>query len=285
MVRTDLRAESGGNAERYSRLLLIAVSVIWIPLAGYAHFVTGPQYEFHLVFLLPVVSVCWFAGLKAGALTTLLSAGVWMIADWQHTPDLSVLLINEAVRLSVFVLVVVLVDRLRSALDRESALARLDPLTRLSNRRDFEERGDVEIARARRYGHPLTLISLDLDNFKAVNDRDGHAAGDRLLRAVAESLSANIRATDVVARTGGDEFVILLPETDSEAAGEIAAKLQERLRQAMRAGGWPVTASFGVLTSARAPESIDALVRGADRLLYDAKGKGKDAICRQVARS
>jgi len=284
MVRTNLRTESGGNAERHRRVLLIAASLIWIPLAGYAHFVTGPQYEFHLVFLLPVVAVCWFAGLKAGGLTTLLSAGVWMIADWQHTPDLQVLLLNEAVRLSVFVLVVVLVDRLRSALDRESALARVDPLTRLSNRRDLEERGDVEIARARRNGHPLTLISLDLDNFKAVNDRDGHDGGDRLLRAVAESLSENIRATDIAARTGGDEFVILLPETDSEAGGEIAAKLQQKVSQAMRAGGWPVTASFGVLTSPGAPESVDALVRGADRLLYEAKEKGKDTICRETAR-
>jgi len=264
-------------------MLLIAASLIWIPLAGYAHFVTGPQYEFHLVFLLPVVAVCWFAGLKAGGLTTLLSAGVWMIADWQHTPDLKVLLLNEAVRLSVFVLVVVLVDRLRSALDRESALARIDPLTQLSNRRDFDERGGAEIARARRYGHPLTLISLDLDNFKAVNDRDGHEAGDRLLRTVAETLSENIRTMDLAARIGGDEFVILLPETGSDAGGEIASKLQQKVKQAMRTGGWPVTASFGVLTSAAAPESIDALVRGADRLLYDAKQKGKDAICREIA--
>jgi diguanylate cyclase (GGDEF)-like protein len=264
------------------RILLTVASLLWILFAGYAHFVTGPQYEFHLVFLLPVAAVCWFVGLTAGGLATLVSATVWMIADWPHTPDLHVLLLNEAVRLSVFLLVVVLVDRLSSALDRESALARVDPLTRLPNRRDFEERGNAEIVRARRYGRPLTLISLDLDNFKSVNDREGHEAGDRLLRTIAETLGENIRTMDVAARIGGDEFVVLLPETGHEAGGEIAAKLQQRLTEAMRSHGWPVTGSFGVATFAAPSESIHELLRRTDLLLYDAKQTGRDRISQDI---
>ncbi len=262
--------------------MLMVASLLWILFAGYAHFVSGPQYEFHLVFMLPVVAVCWFVGLTAGGLTTLVSATVWMIADWQHATDLHVLLVNEAVRLAVFLLVVVLVDRLRSALDRESTLARVDPLTRLPNRRDFEERGGAEVVRARRYGRPLTLISLDLDNFKSVNDRDGHDAGDRLLQAVAETLGENIRTMDVAARIGGDEFVILLPETGRKAGGEIAAKLQQRLTHAFRSHGWPVTGSFGVATFAAPSESIHELLRRTDLLLYDAKQKGRDRISQDV---
>lgn len=284
MVETRIRGAIHWKARKPQQAVLILASLLWILFAGYAHFVSGPQYEFHLVFLLPVVAVCWYVGLRAGALTTLVGATVWTIADWPRT-ELHVLLVNEGVRLSIFLLVVVLVDRLRSALERESTLARVDPLTRLSNRRDFEERGNAEVARARRYERPLTLISLDLDNFKSVNDREGHDAGDRLLRNVAKTLGRNLRAMDVAARIGGDEFVILLPETGREAGGDIAAKLQQELTRAMRAKGWPVTGSFGVATIANPSESLDELLRRADLRLYEAKQNGRDRISQDSIRT
>lgn len=285
MTRMSLGRAIHWNAQRRHRIWLVALSLVWILLAGFVHFLTGPQYEFHLVFLLPVVAVSWFVGLQAGGLTTLFSAIVWMVADWQHAIDLRVLLLNEAVRLTMFCFVVVLVARLRSAFERESTLARVDALTQLPNRRDFYEIAGAEIARACRYGHPLTLISLDLDNFKSVNDLDGHDAGDRVLRAVGETLRKNIRSMDVPARIGGDEFVILLPETGREAAAEIAAKLQQKLTHAMQAEGWPVTGSFGVATFIKAPTCVDELVKRADLLLYSAKQKGKSLICHEVVQS
>ena len=101
---------------------LLALSVVWILLAGFVHYLTGPQYEFHLVFLIPVVTIGWFVSLKASGVTTVFSAAVWVVADWlaaPHIADLQVLLINEAVRLSVFSFVIVLVDRLRRTIDRE----------------------------------------------------------------------------------------------------------------------------------------------------------------------
>ena len=270
------------TAPGHHRIWLVALSLLWILLAGFVHFLTGPQYEFHLVFLLPVIVVSWFVSLRAGGLTTLFSAIVWMIADWQHATDLTVLLLNEAARLSVFCIVVVMVARLRSAFERESGLARIDALTQLPNRRDFQEIAGAEIARARRYGHPLTLISLDLDNFKSVNDLDGHDAGDRVLRSVGETLRKNIRSMDVPARIGGDEFVILLPETGRNAAAEIAVKLQQKLTDAMQDEGWPVTGSFGVATFIKAPTCVDELLKQSDLLLYGAKQKGKNMICHEV---
>ncbi len=182
----------------------------------------------------------------------------------------------------MFCLVVVLVARLKTAFERESALARVDALTQLPNRRDFHETAAAEIARARRYGHPLTLIFLDLDNFKSVNDLDGHDAGDRVLRSVGETLRKNIRSMDVPARIGGDEFVILLPETGRDAAAEIAAKLQQKLAHAMLVDGWPVTGSFGVATFIKAPTCVDELLKRSDLLLYGAKQKGKNMICHEV---
>jgi diguanylate cyclase (GGDEF)-like protein len=267
------------------RIGLIASSLVWILLSGLAHYLTGPKYEFHIVFLLPVVAVCWYVSIRAGLLAALFSATIWMAVDWLAAPqgaDLLALLVNDAVRLSVFALAIVLVDRLRRVHERESALARVDLLTQLPNRRAFYEHAGAEIMRAQRYQRPLTAISLDLDNFKSVNDRDGHDAGDRVLRTVAETLQKNIRTTDIAGRLGGDEFAILLPETGREAAGEIAAKLQQQLLYNMQNGGWPVTVSFGVATFMAPPASIDDLMKQADLLMYSAKQKGKNRIWHEV---
>lgn len=99
------------KAHGRQRIELIALSLVWILLSGLAHYLTGPKYEFHIVFLFPVVAVCWYVGIKAGLLTALLSAMVWMAADWftaRHGADLQALIVNDAVRLSVFALVIVL---------------------------------------------------------------------------------------------------------------------------------------------------------------------------------
>lgn len=267
---------------------LIAGSLAWILLSGLVHYLTGPKYEFHIVFLLPVMVVCWYVGIKAGVAAALFGAGVWMAADWLAAPqgaDIKVLLINDVVRLSVFALVMALVDRLKWLHQREYALARVDVLTQLPNRRAFHEHGAAEIARAQRYRHSLTVISLDLDDFKSVNDNDGHDAGDRVLRVVAETLRKNIRSTDVAGRLGGDEFAVLLPETGRDAAGAIAAKLQQQLRHAMRKEGWPVTASLGVATFAAPPESIDHAMKQSDALMYRAKQQGRNTTMHELVQS
>lgn len=270
------------KAGKRDKIILLGLSLGWIFLAGFAHHLTGPQYEFHLVFLIPVISVCWFVGYRSGILTMLCSAVVWMIADWPHVIDPKILLLNEIVRLSVFFLFVVLIDRLRRAIECESACARVDALTQLPNRRDFCERAEEEIIRASRYGHPITVMSLDLDHFKSVNDLNGHDAGDQVLRTVAQTLRKNIRSMDIAARLGGDEFVIMLPEAGADAAKEIAAKLQQKLTLAMQDEGWPVTGSFGVATFIKAPVCVDELMKRSDLLLYDAKHKGKNMICHAI---
>jgi diguanylate cyclase (GGDEF)-like protein len=115
----------------------------------------------------------------------------------------------------------------RSRRSRKDAL--IDPLTGIPNRLAFDERLSEEWRRARRYKRPLGLLMLDLDELKEINDTEGHAAGDRVLRAVAECISEDIRHSDQVARLGGDEFVVLCPETPAEALNQTAEKLRERL--------------------------------------------------------
>jgi len=144
------------------------------------------------------------------------SAITWLIADFTSGHIYSHSAIpywNMSVRLGTFLIITFLLSTLKSALEHEKELARTDSLTGIANRRYFIELANMEINRACRYKHPFTIVHIDLDNLKAVNDRFGHSTGDTVLRLVVNTIQNNIRATDIVARLGGDEFVILLPET------------------------------------------------------------------------
>ncbi len=153
-----------------------------------------------------------------------------------------------------------------------------DPLTGVHNRRALNERLTEELARSRRFGHPLALLMLDVDHFKAINDRYGHQTGDQVLTVIGRCLREHVRRIDFVARYGGEEFVILLPETDREGARRFA----ERLRQAVAAlelGGELAspTVSIGVAVS-READTPDSLLQRADAALYAAKRAGRNRV-------
>ncbi len=163
--------------------------------------------------------------------------------------------------------------------DRLGRQATSDALTSALNRHGLGHVYLAERARAERHGRPLSLVLLDLDHFKLVNDRFGHPAGDGVLRSLAALLQRQVRGVDIVARWGGEEFVVLLPECDEDAG----AGLAERLRAAVAAHAFEVprrvTASFGV-AQARLGESLEDLVRRADVAMDRAKSLGRDRVCR-----
>ena len=166
----------------------------------------------------------------------------------------------------------------RDWLRRERAISRTDGLTGLLNGRGFYEAAAVELARSTRYRHPLTLAYVDLDDFKAINDRFGHARGDEVLVAVARALRRACRSTDVVGRVGGDEFVVLFPETGRDAAETALVKLRSRVQEAASQHGSRVTASIGSVSFAKPPADVEALVHEADTVMYAVKASGKNAL-------
>lgn len=181
-------------------------------------------------------------------------------------------------RLGFFLVVAYILTALRRSLQREQRLARTDPLTGLLNRRAFHEQATLEIQRIRRFFRPFTLICLDLDGFKAINDTFGHSSGDDLLVDVASVLRANTRAVDVVARIGGDEYAVLIPEVGLESARPVAEKLQKLLLAQSQASGFAITYSIGVVSVLAPPPSINALLNAADQLVYGVKYAGKNGI-------
>ncbi|MDY7228446.1 diguanylate cyclase [Hyalangium rubrum] len=167
------------------------------------------------------------------------------------------------------------------------ALSRTDPLTGLSNRRYFEERLQEEFARARRYRSPLSLVMLDIDYFKRVNDTYGHPFGDEVLRAVAQVTRARLREVDLLARYGGEELIALLPETSPEDALRACERVREAIEglqlehRASDGTKRPVrcTASLG-LASIPSPslQTMEELMHAADECLYAAKGAGRNRV-------
>ena len=145
------------------------------------------------------------------------------------------------------------------------------------NARAFGERLTQELERNRRYPRPLTLLYLDLDDFKAVNDAHGHQTGDAVLRLVADAMRSSVRQADVVGRLGGDEFALLMPETDAKLADAAAVRLAESLRKIFQ-GTPTVTASIGVVSCQGGDAVSDDLLRRADQAMYEAKRAGKDRV-------
>ena len=158
------------------------------------------------------------------------------------------------------------------------AEARIDPLTGLLNRRGFDERVQSELARARRAGDSLAVVSFDIDHFKRINDRAGHEAGDRVLIRVGAALRDHVRASDLVARIGGEEFVTLMPECDAAEAQRFAERIRAVLESEPPAGVPSATVSAGV-AAAVAPPDLLPLLRASDAALYAAKSAGRNRVC------
>ena len=270
--------------QRRSKLELIAIAVVLIAVPSYLTQVTGGAISFSICYLAPVALLSWYMGTAEGILASIVSAAAWLRADVVASGDSGMMVRywNAVVLFGFFLITALILARLKAAYQQEQELSRMDFLTGVPNARAFRQVAEMEKHRVRRYRHPLTLAYLDIDNFKAVNDRYGHQTGDVLLVWVARTIKRNLRATDFVARVGGDEFAILLPETGAEAGQFVLYKVQRVLLDLVNQNNWPVSFSIGAATFVAEPESLDEMIQSADDLMYTAKRNGKNRIAQSV---
>ena len=228
-----------------------------------------------LFFLMPVFFVSWFAGRKAGIALALVSVLTWMVANNYTAIDFFTMW-KVVSSLGCFLIISILISNLRQMYDNEQNLSQTDHLTGVINRRAFLHILTNEIQRQGRNKQPLTLAYIDLDNFKDINDNHGHVKGDYILKMVADTLTKNLRKTDVIARLGGDEFAILLPDMNQLAALGVIPKVQEQFQK--NQDKHEITLSIGVLTCLQPPVSADEIVTLADNLMYEVKKNGKNGV-------
>lgn len=240
-----------------------------------------PDLPIAVLYVVPIVLVAWVGGTWPGVIAAGAAAVARLLADNAAgvvPSHPAVPYWNLGISVTLYVTIAYLLAQLHRTLLYERELARTDPLTLLGNRRFFEHVAAIELNRSRRYGRSFALAYVDLDHFKEVNDRLGHATGDRLLKQTAAALVDSLRTSDIVVRLGGDEFAVLLPETADRGAVIAMEKAHERLTAAMAEAGYEVTYSIGVVTYEGGAASLSELLDAADRIMYSVKRDGRGQI-------
>ena len=278
----QLAASSGPQPDRLRGLLFRNVATcLAIASIAWLDYVTGTEISLAIFYLAPVAWLGWHYGHWAALPWAIVAACAWYAAEilggkvYSHP---AIPIWNAVVRLGFFAVSVEALHRARDAVRAAEALARTDGLTGLYNARAFRESVGREVARCHRYGAPLAIAYMDVDNFKGVNDSLGHATGDRVLAEVAKTLKSRLRSVDMIARLGGDEFAVLLPETDSINAGKALEKVRADLERMVSEHDWPVSFSIGIASFETPPANVDELIRRADHLMYEVKRSGKRGI-------
>ena len=226
-----------------------------------------PLYRVQVRFLLPLFAVISIA---------LIVLGYSLVPD----PDFWDGLSNRTFSVLMVLGTAIALGRLATAERRLMLRALTDPLTGVFNRRTFLELSKKEAARAQRRGTLTSVLMLDIDHFKQINDSFGHPAGDLVIKALADITGRSLRPTDILARYGGEEFVVTLPETDSAVASRVAERLRTAIGEAVvgtEGGDVHFTVSVGVATFATGVSIVDAMAR-ADQALYRAKQNGRDRV-------
>jgi diguanylate cyclase (GGDEF)-like protein len=262
---------------------MVVISVADVLINGSIAAYLGSIFAFAAIFLMTNRYSILLFGFNMGLMSSLL---IWVSLRFGVSVDVQ--LINTV----TFALVAFVLSRLlfyyhvkdfanrrviRKQREQLEELSMKDPLTQALNRRSFLEKAQAEMARASRYRTPACLLLFDIDHFKAVNDIHGHCAGDSVLSEVARTVRENIRGADLFARWGGEEFLILSPQTGTAGMASLAEKLREAIATLSFPGEFTVTASFGV-TRHLPGESWDLFLQRCDRALYQAKREGRDRV-------
>ncbi len=266
---------------------LVVTTMALVAVAGFTllDYLSGPHVGFGVFYTLVVMGATFHAGWVAGAIAAILSSGAGLSARIfysQGDVTAAAALWNLGNELAVFASLVVVLHHGRSLLDKLAAQSRMDLLTGALNTRGVLESFERERARAIRGALPLSLAFIDLDGMKNVNDELGHAEGDEMLRTLSSSVLSSIRGSDVFGRVGGDEFALILPDTDEQDAVKAIQRLRSVINRRTHDRGPYISVSVGVVTFRRdPPTAVDAL-RAADALMYVAKRAGGNRVAGRV---
>jgi diguanylate cyclase (GGDEF)-like protein len=264
----------------WRRWVTWSLSVTAVCLLGVLRITTDADFTFTSLALLPMLAIAWLGGMKNGLVMAFLAAAMWAAADIVSEREFSSNWIpwaNALTRLMMYSLVAFLAAQVRVLLEREHEHATRDALTGLHNRRAFLQAGAAEVERSKRYAYAMSVIFLDLDDFKQLNDSKGHDAGDTALRATAKAMLSALRSSDGVARLGGDEFAILLPQIGYEDAVATGRKIFVAVNNILR-DYTPVKASIGIAWFEKADRLFPEMLKAADELMYEVKESGKNDL-------
>jgi diguanylate cyclase (GGDEF)-like protein len=268
------------TASGASRAFDYAAAGVGAALAGAADYATGANVHVLALYFVPLAFAGWRLGRRGAAIASLIATLAWLVVLYAHGArhEPYVWIVNFVTQGVGYVLFSLLVAVLGQALRKEQLLRRIDSLTGLRNRHGFVDEATVTLALCKRHRRPVALAFIDLDNFKDVNDAMGHTRGDAVLRQFGTMLGSSLRASDIAARIGGDEFVVFLPETTGESAIALLERIRGTLETDADFRNAGITASVGIVVDEHAASDIDALLRRADAQMYSVKRDGKNRV-------
>ncbi|MEZ0325187.1 MAG: GGDEF domain-containing protein [Fimbriimonas sp.] len=229
------------------------------------------------LYVLPVWVATHFDGLRSGAILVGLCAGAASFFHWKtgNANTIAEVIFSALLSSLTFGVMLVVMGWMRSLVNENKELAQRDPLTGLLNRRALTDLATRAIGRCLRDNQPLIVVAIDCDGFKQLNDTHGHKAGDHVLRILAGVLDKQTRDTDMVARTGGDEFLIVLRGVEAPVAKQILQRIESEFEHAVRVAGYECSVSMGMAVMEEESATIESLIDSADQAMYVGKERKK----------
>lgn len=264
------------------RRLELAAAILVILAIGWLDYITGLDVRIYPLYFIPLAFGSWNRHTIISLMLSVYAAAVWFLGNYfSGMRHLSawVWVVNITSQLVTFVFVSLAVAYIGRRFEHESLLARTDSLTGLLNSRAFYEKMSFELRRSQRYQRLIAVAYLDLDNFKEINDRLGHRAGDKILQRVARILRESLRFSDIIGRVSGDEFMLVLPEISRDSVEKTLERLRVKIKTAINTNHkFHLSISAGVIVCTPNKETVEKLISISDDLMYEVKRAGKDGI-------
>jgi diguanylate cyclase (GGDEF)-like protein len=269
--------------DKQQRIYWIVGLFVFLILIMLVNYNTSRYVDLFSLCLVPVIVATWRLGLRIGFLVSFLSCLFGFAIDFSLQPeaDTHLLLTTALIHMNVLVFITYVCWTYQKITNNFIKLSLIDSLTCVNNRRAFFIQGEIELERVTRLHQPISVLFMDLDNFKMLNDSKGHDNGDKILLTVATLIKCRVRKIDFFARLGGDEFAIILPFTDGLGALALGRELHTMLHDVFYKKKIPITASIGIATFMKPPHSFKYAIKCADSVMYRIKKCSKNNVMQQ----